>query len=158
MSYQGQKLEIRISKSETNPKFQTAILKRRGACFERALPFCSFFHHVKKSKKAEPARLPSRCALLLCILNLPFWPLPFVSDFELGISDFLTAEISILINWTLHQRWCGQASSHGLALRNRKRLSLVRANGGLWQCPNPSCSITSASSVTSALINASGCS
>jgi len=88
MSYQGQKLEIRISKSETNPKSQTAILKRRGASFEMALPFCSFSLLAKKSKKAEPARLPSRYALLLCVWNLLFGSLPFVSNFVLRISDF----------------------------------------------------------------------
>jgi len=97
MSYQVQKLEIRISKSETNPKFQTAmiqtgILKRRGASFEMALPFCSFVLLAKKSKKAEPARLPSRCALLLCVWNMLFGSLPFVSDFVLRISDSLTVE------------------------------------------------------------------
>ena len=59
---------------------------------EMALPFCSFSLLAKKSKKAEPTRLSSRCALLLCVSNLLFGSLPFVSDFVLRISNFLTAE------------------------------------------------------------------
>ena len=64
MSYQGQKLEIRISKSETNPKSQTAILKR--SC-QADVPFFSVF---------------------VCVWNLLFGPLPFVSNFVLRISGF----------------------------------------------------------------------
>jgi len=85
-TYRDPKHEIRSTKSETNPKFQTAILKRRGASFEMALPFCFFFLLAKMSNKAEPTRSSSRRASF--VWNLLFESLPFVSDFVLWISDF----------------------------------------------------------------------
>jgi len=90
MSYQGQKLEIRISKSETNPKFQTAILKRRGAFFEMALPFCSFSTPREKEQKGRARSIVQ----LTCLVRLEFAVSILAVCFEFRASDFgfLTAE------------------------------------------------------------------
>jgi len=86
MSYQGQKLEIRISKSETNPKFQTAILKRRGASFEMALPFLFFSTPREKEQKGR-ARSTAKpmCPSALC---LEFAVLIIAVCFGFRASDF----------------------------------------------------------------------
>jgi len=96
MSYQGQRLEIRSTKSETNPKSQTAILKRRGAPFEvdleMALPFCSFFSAGKKEQKGRTrSTAKPMCPSSLC-LEFAVWIIAVCFGFRASDFGFLTAE------------------------------------------------------------------